>query len=183
MIRRSPETQLSVDALVSTSNAIDHHHDVLTRFHHFAEVADRTRARRTRQRAVLPDRLPLPNQPAAGEIARRQVVVAGEGDERSIESPRHVLHESSPAASGRPLEHDAKPAFVALLEHGDLVSDGKIERLLPSRRPETVGQVARRACCLLSTHRISVAARGSGGNARELSTLQTSEWGQSHTQE
>ena len=59
-----------------------------------------------RERAVLPHRLAAPNQVAAGEVARGEIVVAGDGDERPAEAPGHVLDEAGLAAAGRALEHD-----------------------------------------------------------------------------
>ena len=66
------------------------------------------------ERAVLPHGLAAADQPAPDEVARGEVVVAGDRDQRPPEPPRHVLDEARLAASGRALEHDGEPARVAL---------------------------------------------------------------------
>jgi hypothetical protein len=68
------------------------------------------------------------DQVAAGEVARRKVVVAGNGNQRPAESPRHVFDEPRLAAAGWPLQHDGQLPRVALLEHRYLVGGGEIER-------------------------------------------------------
>ena len=52
------------------------------RFDDLVEIADRAEPRRQRERAVEPDGLAAANQIAAGEVAGREIVVAGDGDER-----------------------------------------------------------------------------------------------------
>ena len=66
------------------------------------------------------------NQEASGEVARREVVVAGDGDERPAEQVRHVLDEACLAAARRALEHDGKPLLVAGVEELDLVAEGEV---------------------------------------------------------
>ena len=79
-----------------------------------------------RQRAVEPHGVPSANQVTAGEVAGREIVVAGHGDERPAEAPGHVLDEPGLAAAGRPFEHHGSRRAWQLLEHRDLVARGKI---------------------------------------------------------
>ena len=111
---------------------------VRARFDDLVQIADGAEPRGPRERAVEPDGVAAANEIAAGEIARRQIVVTGDGDERPSETPGHVLDEPGLAAAGRALEHERQPARVAHLEDGDLVGRGEIERRVGSRVAETV---------------------------------------------
>ena len=87
--------------------------------------------RRARQRAVLPHRLAAANQVAAGEVAGREIVVAGDRDERPAEPPGHVLDEAGLAAAGRALEHDrAGPRAWQASKTATSSPDRQVERLL-----------------------------------------------------
>src|SRR5690606_16439373 len=92
---------------------MDHHDGVLPRLDDLVEVADGAEAGGDGERAVLPDRLAAADEVAPGEIARREVVVASDGDERAAEAPGHVLHEPRLAAARRALEHHREPPLVA----------------------------------------------------------------------
>ena len=117
--------------------------------------------RRQRERAVEPHRVAAANQVASREIAGRQIVVAGDGDERPPETPGHVLDEPGLAAAGRPLEHQRQAARVAGLEDGDFVAGRQVERRLGarvaqrpswrsppvcSRWPQDARRMSRRSC-------------------------------------
>src|SRR5690606_3396410 len=72
--------------------------------------------------------------------AGRQVVMAGDGDQRAPEAPGHVLDETRLAAAGGPLDHHRQLALVALLEDGDLIRGGQVPgRAGLGRAPRAVG--------------------------------------------
>ena len=83
---------------------VDHHRGVLTRLDDFVQVADSARAHRARERAVHPDRLATVNQEATHQVRGGQIVVAGDRDQRTLQAPRHMLHEAGLATAGRPLQ-------------------------------------------------------------------------------
>ena len=115
---------------------------VLPRFDDLVEVADRAVPRGQRERAVEPHRVAASNEIAAGEVARRQIVVARDRHERPAQTPRHVLDEARLAAAGRPLQHHRQPAGVARLEDGDFVARRQIERRLAARVAQAVVPLA-----------------------------------------
>ena len=84
----------------------------LARLHHLVEVADRAMARRQRERPVVPARAVGVEQPAAHQVGRRHVLVAGQCHQRAAELPGHVLHEACLAAAGRPLEDERQAVRV-----------------------------------------------------------------------
>jgi hypothetical protein len=55
---------------------VKHHGDVLPRFHHFVQIADGALSDGTGQGAIDPDGVAALQQVAAGQVGRRQVVVA-----------------------------------------------------------------------------------------------------------
>ena len=55
---------------------------VLPRFDHLVQITDRSMSRGEGERAVLPNRVAAPNEPASGEVSCREVVMTGQGDER-----------------------------------------------------------------------------------------------------
>src|SRR3954471_19300680 len=81
---------------------------VRARFDHLVEIADCPLAYGDGQWAIDPDRLVPAEQKTPREVARGQVIVARDGDERAFETPGHVFHKTCLSAPGRPLE-----------EHGD----------------------------------------------------------------
>jgi hypothetical protein len=56
--------------------------------------------------------------------------VAGDGDERPPQPPRHVLDEARLAAARRPLEHDGQARGLRRLEQLHLAPHRQIERLV-----------------------------------------------------
>ena len=111
---------------------------VLSCLDDLVEIANRAEPGGLRERAVEPDRVATSNEVPAGEVARRQVVMAGNGDERPAQTPGHVLDEPGLATTRRALQHQRKPASVARFENGNLVARGQIERRLRPRISETV---------------------------------------------
>jgi hypothetical protein len=101
---------------------MDDHQCVLSRLDDFVEVADGARPGGRCERTVHPDRLTAANEITSGEIAGREIVVAGDGDERAAEPVGHVRDEAGLAAAGRSLEHDREPALVAGEERRDFVA-------------------------------------------------------------
>ncbi len=88
------------------------------------EIADRTVANSGRQRAVVPDCFFALEQKAADEIGRGEVLVTGDGDERTIEAMRHVFDKARLAAPGRAFEHRRQLRRKRRFEKLDLLSDG-----------------------------------------------------------
>ena len=62
---------------------MDHDDRVLPRLDDFVEIADGAVSCGRRERPVDPDGLVAPNQEASGEIARREIVMAGDRHERA----------------------------------------------------------------------------------------------------
>jgi hypothetical protein len=112
---------------------MQHDHRVCARLDHLVEVTDGAGARGAREWPVVPRRAVVVNQVAADQIARGEIVVAGDADERTLQTPRHVLDEARFSAPGRPLEHHGELARVTLLEHRHLVADRQVEGLLDRR--------------------------------------------------
>src|SRR6185437_1474079 len=101
---------------------------ILPRLDDLVEIADGAEPRRGGERPVDPHRLFTTNEEAPGEVARREVVVAGDGDERAVELPRHMFDEPRLSAAGRALEHDRQATLVAACEDVDLVAEREIVR-------------------------------------------------------
>src|SRR5205085_9173357 len=87
-------------------------------------------AHRRRERAVVPDGLLAFEQEATNEICGGEVFVACDRDERTIQTPRHVLDEARFAAAGRAFEHDGQTRGVRRFEQLDLAPDRQLERLV-----------------------------------------------------
>ena len=98
-----------------------------TRFDHFVEIADRAFAHGARQRAVMPDGAVVVNEITADEIAGREVVVAGDADQRPLQAPGHVLNEPRFAGAGRAFQHDRQLLRGAGLKQRDLLRLWQIE--------------------------------------------------------
>src|SRR5690606_7293747 len=94
------------------------------------EIADRPHPRGHGERAILPDRLPSPDNVPSRQVAGGEIVVAGDGHQRAAELPRSVLHEARLAATGGALQHHGETPPVTLLEDLDLVAEGQVKRLL-----------------------------------------------------
>src|ERR1044072_2026812 len=62
--------------------------------------------------AVVRDGLVGFEQEAADEVCRGEVFVAGDGDERAAQAPRHVLDEARLAAARRAFEHDGQARIL-----------------------------------------------------------------------
>jgi hypothetical protein len=103
---------------------------VFARFDHLVQITDRAAAHGRRQGAVVPDRLLAFEQEAADEVCRREVFMAGDGDERTPETPRHVLDEARLAAPRRAFEHDGQARVLRGLKQLHLAPHGKVERLV-----------------------------------------------------
>ncbi len=101
---------------------VDDHGGVLTRLDNFVEVADRADARGGGQRPIEPARAAAFEQITSDQIARRHVFIAGHGDERLAQPPRHVLDKARFAASRRPLDHDRQAIAVGGLKQGHLAA-------------------------------------------------------------
>lgn len=93
------------------------------------DLADRAHAGGGGERPVHPMRFVAMDEIPSGEIARREVVVTGDRDERAFQSPGHVFDEARLPAPRRPFEHHGKFARVTRGEDVDLVAGGKVERL------------------------------------------------------
>src|SRR5213079_1876091 len=107
---------------------VDDDDGVLARLDHFVEVAYRAAAHRRRQRAVVPDGLLAFQKEATDEVCRREVFMARDRNQRTTQTPRHVLDEARLAAAGRALEHDGQARARSRLEQLDLAPDREIER-------------------------------------------------------
>src|SRR4051812_4917868 len=95
---------------------------VLSRLNNLVEIADRTETCSGRERSIDPMCFVAMNEIASREVARREVVVTGDGDERPLELPRHVFDEACLAATRRSLEHHGEAALVTFREDVDLVA-------------------------------------------------------------
>ena len=117
---------------------MDHDRRVLAGLDDLVEVTDRALAHGPRQRAVDPLRLTAAQQETPDEIGGRQVVVAGDGDERPVEVVGHRLDEARlPAARGS-LEHDRHALPEGRLEDLLLVSDRHVVRPRRASRAHAV---------------------------------------------
>ena len=116
---------------------MDDDHRILSRFDDLVEVADGPEPGGERERAVEPHRVVAVNEIAAGEIARRQIVVTGDCHERPAEPPGHVFDEARLAAAGRSLQHHGQAAGVTRLEDGDFAAHRQVERRTRPRVAET----------------------------------------------
>ena len=83
---------------------MQHDRRVLAGLDDFVEVADGALAHGPRQRAIDPLRFTAAQQEPSHEIRGRQVVMAGDGDERPVEVVGHRLEEARLAAPRRSLE-------------------------------------------------------------------------------
>ncbi len=113
---------------------MQHDDGVLAGLDHFIQVADRALANRPGERAIGPAGALVSDQEAADQVAGGEVVMAGDGDQRPVEAPGHVLDEAGLAAARRPLEHYRQPAGMALLEDRDLVAAGFVPGRFGARR-------------------------------------------------
>ncbi|MNF01057.1 hypothetical protein D3C80_1999880 [compost metagenome] len=68
----------------------------------------------------------LTDQEAPNQVAGAQVVMTGDGDQRALEAPGHVLDEAGLATAGWPLEHDRQLLGMALFEDRHLVTGGLV---------------------------------------------------------
>ena len=102
---------------------MDHHHGVLARLDDFIQVADAASAHGAGQGPVHPGGLAALDQIAAHQVGGGEVVVAGNGDEGSLEAPGHVFHEAGLAAAGRPLQQHRQAVGVGGLEQGYFIAN------------------------------------------------------------
>lgn len=107
---------------------MQHDGRVLSRLDHLVEIADGALPHGPRQWSVHPLGLATTQQKPPDEVGRRQIVMAGDGDQRAFEVVRHRLDESRLAATGRSLEHDRQPPPKGGFEHVLLVADRHVER-------------------------------------------------------
>src|SRR5262245_25618966 len=109
---------------------MDDHDGVLTGFDDFVEKADGAISCGVRDWTVDPNCLFAADEVASSEIARGQVVMAGDRHQWPAQSPRHVLDESRLPATRRTLEHHRQAALMTLREDVDLVRRGEVVRLV-----------------------------------------------------
>ncbi len=93
---------------------------VLPSLHDLVEIADGAGPDGERERPVVPDRAVGIEEEAADEIGGGHVLVAGHGDQRTAEAPRHVFDEAGLAATRRPLQHHGHACAVRRLEQRHL---------------------------------------------------------------
>ena len=108
---------------------MDQDRGVLACLHDLVEIADRAAADGPGQRAVMPLGLPIGEEIAAGEVGRRHVLMRGDGDQRTVEPPGHVLDEARLAAAGRAFQHHRQALLPRRLENRDFVGDRLVEQL------------------------------------------------------
>ena len=77
---------------------------VLARFNNLIEVADGAVAHSGRQGTIVPNCLLAFEQETPNQVGSRQVFMAGDGDQRPLEPPRHVFYKARLAATSRALE-------------------------------------------------------------------------------
>jgi hypothetical protein len=109
---------------------MDEHRGVGTRLDHFVQIADRAEAHGACQRAVLPARAVVIQQEAADQVARAEVFMAGDGDQRPAErqamySTKRVL----PQPVG-PLSMTGRCRACAASKASTLVAAGRVVRLV-----------------------------------------------------
>ena len=116
------------------------HGGVLARFHDLIQVTDGAGACGLGQRPILPNRLVAAQQIPPDQIGSRQVLMAGDRDQRCgkiaprsigslVEPPRHVLDEAGLATSRRPLQEYRQTAVVGGLEDLYFIGEGEVIRL------------------------------------------------------
>src|SRR5262249_36454054 len=101
---------------------------VLTGLDDLVEVADGTLANGSCQGALDPLGFTPAQQGAPDEIRWRQVIMAGDGDERPVEVVGHRLEEARLPASRRTLEHDRHALSEGRFEDVLFVRDGHVVR-------------------------------------------------------
>src|SRR5262249_9189557 len=102
---------------------VDENDRVLAGLYDLVQITNGAVLDRQRKRTVVPYGLVSLEQEAAYQVGRRKVFVAGDGDQRPPQSPRHVFHETRLAAAGRPLEHRGQPGLVGGLKQLDLAGN------------------------------------------------------------
>src|SRR5690606_16239133 len=80
------------------------------------EVADRAGADGRGQRPVNPADVAPGHEKPPDQVAGREVVVTGDGDDRPAEHFGHVVHEAGLPATGRPGQHDGEPGLPGRLD-------------------------------------------------------------------
>ena len=108
---------------------MDHDRSVLARLDDLVEIADRTMAHGKRERPVLPSRALAVEEIAPDEIGCGHVLVAGHGNQRQAQPPRHVLDEARLADARWPFEHDRNTGGIGGLVDGHLIAVRPIVRL------------------------------------------------------
>src|SRR3569623_756400 len=78
----------------------------------------------------LPARAVSVEQITADQVGCGHVLVAGDGDERTAELPRHVFDEARFAAAGRALQHHRHARGVGGLVQRDFVGERTVIRLV-----------------------------------------------------
>ncbi len=129
---------------------VDEDRRVLPRLDHFVEVADGANLDRAGQRPIHPVGAVRVEQVAANQVARRQVLVAGDGDERHAvlfllagaggdlhhrpaELVGHVLDEAGLAGAGGAFQQHRDALGIGRLEELHFIRDREVVRLFVDR--------------------------------------------------
>ena len=108
---------------------MDDHRGVLARFDNFVQITDGTQPSRRRQRSVLPLGAVFIQQKASHQIGSSHILVAGDGNQRTLQFPGHILDKTGLATAGRPLEHHRHACVISSLVQGYLIAYRSVERL------------------------------------------------------
>ena len=103
---------------------------ILAGLHDFIEIADGAVADGACQWPVDPCRFTALDEVPAHEIGCREVIVTGDSDQWTSESPGHVLHEARLAAARRALEQHRKAVAIGRVENLDLLADRLVVGLI-----------------------------------------------------
>ncbi|MNO83201.1 hypothetical protein D3C76_744960 [compost metagenome] len=115
---------LQMEFAAIVGQRVDHHSGVLARLDHFVEIADTALPHGAGKWSVLPPGAIGTDQVASDQIGGAQVVMAGHGMQRQLQTMRHVLHEAGLAAAGRPLEQYRQAMSPGLFEELHLIPHG-----------------------------------------------------------
>ena len=79
---------------------VNDHDGIFARLDNFVEIANRAMAYRQSQRTIVPDGLLAFNQESSDQVGRGEIFVTGDGDQRALKSPGHVLDKAGLATAG-----------------------------------------------------------------------------------
>ncbi len=125
---------------------VDHHGGVLTRFHHFIQIADRAVTRCHGQGAVLPARAVGIEQETSDQVGRGHIFVTRHGDKRLAQLPRHVFDKAGFAAAGGAFQHHRHTHGVGGFVEFDFIGNGAVVRFFLDH---VIRQIARRCAGLV----------------------------------